>query len=118
MSEGSYDFLGKIIRAVPKRSEGELQDVVGEDFMRLKKGNASEFQKQKASGALPTEFPAIEDKDDVHRTMMEVDPLLGASGYRTRKNILMTHGEYPCHCLAQTLWYPKRGNLVLVWDVE
>ena len=27
-------------------------------------------------------------------------------------------GEYPCHCLAQTLWYPKRGNLVLVWDVE
>ena len=38
--------------------------------------------------------------------------------YRTRRNILMTHGEYPCHCLAQTLWYPKRGNLVLVWDVE
>ena len=78
----------------------------------------SEFQKQKASGALPTEFPTIEEKDDVHRIMMEVEPLLGASGYRTRRNILMTHGEYPCHCLAQTLWYPKRGNLVLVWDVE
>ena len=30
----------------------------------------------------------------------------------------MTHGEFPCHCLAQTLWYPKRGNLVLAWDVE
>ena len=30
----------------------------------------------------------------------------------------MTHGEYPCQCLAQTLWYPKRGNLLLVWDVE
>ena len=28
MSEGSYDLLTKIIRAVPKRSEGELQDVV------------------------------------------------------------------------------------------
>ena len=54
----------------------------------------------------------------MHRIMMEVEPLLGASGYRTRRNILMTHGEYPCHCLAQTLWYPKRGNLVLVWDVE
>ena len=47
-----------------------------------------------------------------------MEPLLGASGYRTRRNILMTHGEYPCHCLAQTLWYPKRGNLALVWDVE
>ena len=104
MSERSYDLLAKIIRAVPKRSEGELQDVVGEEFMRLNEGNVSEFQKQKASGALPTEFPTMEEKDDVHRIMMEVEPLLGASGYRTRKNILMTHGEYPCHCLAQTLW--------------
>ena len=118
MSERSYDLLVKIFRAVPKRSEGELQDVVGEEFMRLNECNVSEFQKQKASGALPAEFPTIEGKDEVHRIMMEVEPLLGASGYRTRRNILMTHGEYPCHCLAQTLWYPKRGNLVLVWVVE
>ena len=118
MSERSYDLLAKIFWAVPKRSEGELQDEVGEEFMRLNEGNVSEFQKQKASGALPTEFPTIEEKDDLHRIMMEVEPLLGASGYRTRRNILRTHGEYPCHCLAQTLWYPKRGNLMLVWDVE
>ena len=118
MSERSYDLLTKIIRAVPKRSEGGLQDVVGEEFMRLNEGNVREFQRQKASGALPTEFPTIDEKDDVHRIVMEVEPLLGASEYRTRRNILMTHGEYPCHCLAQTLWYPKRGNLVLVWDVE
>ena len=110
MSDRSYDLLAKIIRAVPKRSEGELQNVVGEELMRLSEGNVSEFQKQKASGALPTEFPTIEEKDEVHRIMMEVEPLLGASGYRTRRNILMTHGEYPCHCLAQTLWYPKRGE--------
>ena len=100
MSKRSYDLLAKIIRAVPKRSEGELQDVVGEEFMRLNEGNVSEFQKQKASGALPTEFPTIEEKDDVQRIMMEVEPLLGASGYRTRRNIIMTHGEYPCHCPA------------------
>ena len=87
-------------------------------FLRLNEGNVSEFQKQKASGALPTEFPTIEEKDDLHRILMEVEPLLGASGYRTRRNIVRTHGEYPCHCLAQTLWYPKRGNLMLVWDVE
>ena len=118
MSERSYDLLAKIFRAVPKRSKGELQDVVGEEFLRLNEGNVSEFQKQKASGALPTEFPTIEEKDDLHRILMEVEPLLGASGYRTRRNIVRTHGEYPCHCLAQTLWYPKRGNLMLVWDVE
>ena len=98
MSERSYDLLAKIFRAVPKRSEGELQDVVGEEFMRLNECNVSEFQNEKASGALPTEFPIIEEKYDLHRIMMEVEPLLGASGYRTRRNILRTHGEYPCHC--------------------
>ena len=118
MSEKSYDLLTNIIRADPKRSEGELQDVVGENFMRLSDGNVSEFQKKKASGVLPTEFPTIDEKDYLHRTMTEVELLLGASSYRTRRNILMTQGEYPCYCLAQTLWYPKRGNLVLVWDVE
>ena len=67
MSERSYDLLTKIIRAVPKRSEGELQDVVGEDFMRLSEGNVSEFQKKKARGALPTEFPTMDEKDEVLR---------------------------------------------------
>ena len=86
--------------------------------MSLSEGNVSEFQKKKSSGVLPSEFPTIDENDDVHRIMTEVEPLLGVSGYRTRRNILMTHGEYPCHCLAQTLSYPKRGNLVLVWDVE
>ena len=95
ISERSYDLLTKIIRAVLKRSEGELQDVVGEEFMRLGEGNVSVFKKT-ASGALPTEIPTMDEKDDVHRIMMEVEPLLGASGYRTRRNILKTHGEYPC----------------------
>ena len=72
MSERSYDFLTNIIRAVPKRSEGELQDVAGEEFMRLSEGNVSEFQKKKASGALPTKIPSMDEKDDVHGIMMEV----------------------------------------------
>ena len=49
MSERSYDLLAKILWAVPKRSEGELQDVVGEEFMRLDEGNV--FQKQKVPEA-------------------------------------------------------------------
>ena len=68
---------------------------MGEVFMRLSEGNVSRrpIQKKKASGALPTEFPTMDEKDDVHRNMMEVKPLLGVSGYRTRTNILITHGE-------------------------
>ena len=76
MSERSYDLLTKIIRAVPKRSESELQDVVGENFMRLSEGKVSEFQKKKASGALPTEFLTMDEKDDVHRIITEMKPLV------------------------------------------
>ena len=91
---------------------------MGEEFMSLSVGNVTELQKKKSSGALLTEFPIMDERDDVHRIMTEVKLLLGNSRYRTRRNNLMTHGENPCHCLAQTLWYPKRGNLVLVWDLE
>ena len=84
-----------------------LQDVVGENGW-----------KKKASGVLPTEFPTIDEKGDVHRIMTEMEPLLGTSGCRSPRNTLLIHEEYPCHCLAQTLWYSERGNLVLVWDVE
>ena len=118
ISEKSYDLLTKIIRTVPKRSEDELQHVVGEEFMRLNERNVSVFQKQEASGALPNEFPTIKKKNEMHKIMMKIEPLLRASGYWTRRNILMTHEKYPYHYLAQTLWYPKCGNLVLVWDVE
>ena len=62
MSERSYDLLTKTIRAVPKRSGGELQDAVVEDLTRLSEGTVSEFQKKKASGALPTEFPIMDEK--------------------------------------------------------
>ena len=70
MSERSYDLLAKIFRAVPKRSEGELQDLMGEDIMRLNEGNVSEFQNKKLSEALPAEFPIVEEKEDLHRIMM------------------------------------------------
>ena len=29
---------------------------------------------------------------------------------------MLTLDEFPCHCLLQTLWYPGRNNLVLIWD--
>ena len=29
---------------------------------------------------------------------------------------MLTHDEFPCHCLLQTWWYPGRNNLVLIWD--
>ena len=37
---------------------------------------------------------------------MEVEPLLGASGKRNWRSIMLTHDEFP----------PERSNLVLIWD--
>ena len=56
-------------------------------------------------------FHTIDGKDETLQMMMEIVPLLITSGYRTWNSILLTHGEYPCHCVAQTFWYPKEQNL-------
>ena len=53
-----------------------------------------------------------------HEKVMELEPLLEASEERNLRIIKLTHGECPCHCLAQTLWYPEHSNLCLIWNVE
>ena len=104
MSEKSHELLRKILLAVPERSRDELEELVGEDFVKWAEGNISEFHKKKARGIMSSDFSTIDEKDETHQTMMEIEPLLVASGYRTWRNLLLNHGEYPCHCLAQTFW--------------
>ena len=62
--------------------------------------------------------PALEENDVMHEKMMELEPLLEASRERNLRSINLTHGESPCHCLAQTVWYLEHSNLCLIWDVE
>ena len=62
--------------------------------------------------------PNMGENDTMHEKMMELEPLLEASGERNLRSIKITHGECPCHCLAQTVWYPDHKNLCLVWDME
>ena len=87
ISEKSHELLAKNLRAVPEGSRDELEEIVGEDFMKLGDGNISEFQKKKASGTMSNNFYTIDEKDETHQTMMEIEPLLIASGYRTLRNI-------------------------------
>ena len=44
MSEKTHELLKKILRAVPERSRDEIEEIVGEDFVKLGEGNISEFQ--------------------------------------------------------------------------
>ena len=85
-------------------------------FMGSASGNFSEFERQKQKGSTVTDYKSVDENDEVHRVMMEVLPLLEASGKRNEKSIMSTHDAFHCHCLLQTWWYPGRSNLVLIWD--
>ena len=59
ISEKSHEFLRKIVRAVPERSSDELEEILGEDFVKWSEGNISEFQKKKkkAKKIMSSDFP-------------------------------------------------------------
>ena len=62
--------------------------------------------------------PSIEENDVTHEKMTVFEPLLEALGERNLRSIKLTHGEGPCHFLAQKVWYQEHSNLCLIWDVE
>ena len=109
-------LLCKMFSAVPERTKEELESILGKKFMGYVSGNFSDFERQKQRGSTVTDYNTVDENDEVHRVMMEVEPLLEASGKRNWRSIMLTHDEFPCHCLLQTRWYPGRSNLVLIWD--
>ena len=100
--------------AVPERTKEELESILGRKFMGYVSGNFSDFERQKRRGSTVTDYNTVVENHEVHRVMMEVEPLLEASGKRNWRSIILTHDEFPCHCLLQTWWYPKHSNLVLL----
>ena len=116
ISKKSYELLCKMFSAVPERTKEKLESILGRKFMGYVSGNFSDFERQKQRGSNVTDYNTVDENDEIHRVMMEVEPLLEASGKRNWRSIMLTHDEFPCHCLLQTWWYPKRSNLVLIWD--
>ena len=86
--------------------------------MILEGENTSDSERQKTIRKPMNSTPALEENEVTHEKLMELEPLLEASGERNLRCINLTHGECPCHCLAQTVWYPEHSNLCLIWDVE
>ena len=116
MSKKSYELLCKMFSAVPERTKKELESILGKKLMGYVSGNFSDFERQKQRGSTVTDYNTVDENDEFHRVMMEVEPLPEASGKRNWKSIMLTHYNFPCHCLVQTWWYPERSNLVLIWD--
>ena len=118
MSHHSHRLLRKILGTVPSAQRDDLSEIWGEELLSLEDENTSDFERQNAIGKPMNSVQAQEENDMTHEKMMELEPLLEASGERNLRSIEITHGECPCHCLAQTVWYPEHSNLCLVWDVE
>ena len=96
---------------VPGRTKDELEPILGKKFMGYFSGNLIVFERHKQRGSTTTD-----SNDEIHRLMIEVEPLLEASVIRNWRSIKLTHDGFPCHCLLSTWWYPCRSNLVLIWD--
>ena len=118
MLHRSHRLLKKILGTVPREQRDDLSEIWGEELLNLEAENTSDFERQNTIGKPMNSVPAQEEYDTTHEKMMELEPLLEASGERNLRSIDITHGECPCHCLAQTVWYPEHSNLCLVWDVE
>ena len=68
--------------AVPEKTKEELESILGKKFMGCASGNFSDFERQKQKRSTVTDYNAVDENDEVHRVMMEVEPLLEASGKR------------------------------------
>ena len=72
--------------------------------MSLEKENTSDFERQNMLGRMVNSAQAVGEND------VKLEHNL--------RSINLTYGECPCHCLAQTVWYPEQSNLCLIWNVE
>ena len=118
MSHHSHRLLRKMLGVMPGDRREDLSEIWGEELLSLETENTSDFGRQNAIGKATSNTQAVDETDVTHTKMMEFQPLLEASGERKLRSINLTHGEFPWHCLAQTVWYPERSNLCLIWDVE
>ena len=75
-------------------------------------GNFSDFERQKQKGSTVTDYNTVDEIGEVRRVMMEVEPLLEASGKRNWRSIMSTHDEFPCHACY------KHGGTpgVVIWS--
>ena len=118
MSHHSHRLLRNFRGTVPREQRDDLSEIWGEEFLKLESENTSDHERQNVMGKPVGGAPNMEENDTIHEKMMELEPLLEASGERNLRSFEITHGEFPCHCLEQTVWFPDHGNLCLVWDVE
>ena len=82
MSEKTYELLCKMFSGVLERTKEELEPILGKKFMGYVSVNFSDFERQKQKGSTATDYNAVDQTDEIHQVMMELEPLLEASEKR------------------------------------
>ena len=118
MSNHSHQLLRKMLGAVPGDQREDLSEIWGEDFLSLEKKNASDFERQNTIEKTTNNAQAVDRDVLTQARMVKFESLLEASGELNLRIINLKHGECPCHCLAQRVWYTEQSNLCLICDVE
>ena len=95
---------------MPRELRDDLSEIWGEELLSLESENTSDHDRQNVIGKPVGGAPNMEENDTMHEKLMELEPLLESSGERNLRSIEITHGECPCHCLAQTVWYPDHAK--------
>ena len=84
---------------MPKEQRDDLSEIWGEELLGLESENTSDLERQNVVGKPMVSAPSLEEFDVIHEKMMELEPLLEASGERNLRSIDLTHGDCPRHCL-------------------
>ena len=84
---------------MPREQSDDLSEIWGEELLGLESENTSDHERQNVIGKPMGGAPKME----LHEKMMEFEPLLEALGERNLRSTDITHGECPCHYLAQTV---------------
>ena len=92
VSHHSHKLLRKIRGTVPKELRDDLSEIWGEELLKLESENTSDHERQNVIGKPVGGTPNMGENDTMHEKMMELEPLLEASGERNLRSIEITHG--------------------------
>ena len=106
MSHHSHRLLRKIVGTVPKEKRDDLSEIWrgGGELLGLESGNTSDHERQNVIGKPMGGAPNVEEYDAIHEKMMELEPILEASGERNLLSIDITLAECPC-----PVWHKRCG---------
>ena len=90
MSHHSHRLLRKIRGSMPREQRDDLSEIWGEELLSLEKENISDHERQNVIGIPVGGAPNMEENDTIHEKMMELEPLLEASGERNVRSIEIT----------------------------